>query len=160
GINDAGDIAGTIFETDGTDRAFYRIGGVDAIFSLPSFPSWDFRNLGNRTPAYPKGLAVGYAWGVVPTGDMSSYGFVYDPSHGFTNFISGFSYPVWVAQGINSSQQIVGHVVSAAPNMPQFSGFLYTPVGGDPFFGGSLVPFNIAGFSTRARGINDHGLIV
>ncbi len=52
----------------------------------------------------------------------------------------------------------MGHVQNP-PGNPRFSGFLYTPSGSDPMLGGTTAAFNIAGFRTKARGINDHGIL-
>ena len=158
-INDSDDIAGTLFDGVGGGQGFIQAGGVTTFFSHPAHTATSARTMSNHTALHPQGLVVGFAYDFDPVSGAftASTGFLYDPvAHTFTD-IPGTSSPFTIAQGLNIAGQAVGHIQNAAP--PRFSGFLYTPTGADPMAGGTTSTFNILGFRTKARGINDHGIL-
>ncbi|MGZ5106351.1 MAG: hypothetical protein ACXWHB_17460 [Usitatibacter sp.] len=158
-INDSDDIAGTLFDISGTAQGFIISGGVVTYFSHPGWSATSARTMSNRTALHPQGLVVGMAYepDLLGGGSTSSVGFLYDPvSNTFTD-IPGTTTAFTIAQGLNIAGQAVGHVRNAVA--PVYSGFLYTPSGADPMAGGTTATFNIGTFRTRARGINDHGIM-
>src|SRR3546814_4901264 len=91
------------------------------------------------------GLVTGYA---EDDGFTLNRGFIYDPVTGsFTDIIAPGAVQV-IAQGINDAHQVVGSAYGAA-----VESFLRDPATG------ALTMFQIEGRPTRARGINNAGLI-
>src|SRR3546814_2305248 len=91
------------------------------------------------------GLVTGYA---EDDGFTLSRGFIYDPVTGsFTDIIAPGAVQV-IAQGINDAHQVVGSAYGAV-----VESFLRDPATG------ALTMFQIEGRPTRARGINNAGLI-
>jgi len=159
-INDSDDITGTLFDAIGGGQGFIIAGGVVTYFSHPGWTATSARTMSNRTALHPQGLVVGFAYEPDPLGGgffLNSVGFLYDPAtHAFTD-LPGTASIFTIAQGLNIAGQAVGHVRDAGA--PFFSGFLYTPTGSDPMAGGTTTTFNIGTMRTKARGINDHGII-
>src|SRR3546814_2651654 len=84
----------------------------------------------------------------VCSSDLLNRGFIYDPVTGsFTDIIAPGTVQV-IAQGINDAHQVVGSAYGAA-----VESFLRDPATG------ALTMFQIEGRPTRARGINNAGLI-
>jgi hypothetical protein len=159
-INDSDDVTGTLFDTVGGGQGFILSGGVYTFFSEPGWSATVPRTISNHTALHPQGLVSGYSYNFDPvtgnTGDFT--GFIYDPvAHTFIDLPSTVSF-FTIAQGLNIAGQVVGHVSNTAP-LPRFSGFLYTPSSSDPMLGGSVALFQVNGFPTKARGINDHGIL-
>lgn len=162
-INDAGVVAGSTWEPNG-QRGFTWSAGAYSFFqypgSLDTVPRW----MGNPTDAHPQGLVTGYAdttTGLVLNG---TFGIIYDPFTGSSATLPTPGSYTTFAQGINRAGQIVGSVRylggSGAPLANGNWGFLFTPGNGaDPMTGGTLNYFRINGMPTRARGINDNGVL-
>ena len=167
-INDSDDITGTLYDAVGGGQGFILSGGVYTFFSHPGWAATSARTISNHTALHPQGLVAGFSCNLdTSRGFTDCIGWVYDPiAHAFTDLsgtrisftsLPGTQIPLTIAQGLNIAGQIVGHVTNQVG--PRFSGFLFTPSGADPMLGGTTTPFNIAGFRTRARGINDHGIL-
>lgn len=161
-INDADAVSGSYF--DGvTERGFVERAGAYSYYSYPGYPNTEGgRTVGNPTAAHPQGLIVGFAFDDLAPDPLARYvGFAYDPVT--TNFAALPTPPsvFTIAQGLNIAGQIVGHVTQPGVARPAaFQGFLYTPTTpGEPLLGGTVTTFQIGGFGTKARGINDHGLL-
>src|SRR6266446_1164320 len=159
GINDAGVMTGSTFEPTSV-RGFILKEGVYTFFSIPGWAETFPRTIGNPTAAHPEGLVVGYVDdGVFATSD-STNGFVYDP---VTLAFTTLNTPslLTIAHGQNALGQIVGSIISdGSPLAFGAWGFLFTPTtGADPMLGGTVSYFRANGMRTRARGINDNGLI-
>ena len=145
GINDAGDVVGTLVDTTG-------VAGSNGFI----LPHGSFSYMGFARPAWfdtlaraisNSGLVVGYN----DDGTGSTAGFIFDPS---TFLFTDITIPgslLTIAQSMNGAGQVVGSAV-----LPLASGgtqaWLREP-------GGAITLFQIAGRPTRARGINDVGLI-
>jgi hypothetical protein len=159
GINDAGVITGTTFEPIGS-RGFILKEGVYTFFSIPGWADTGARTIGNPTAAHPEGLVVGYVDdGVFATSD-STNGFVYDP---VTSAFATINTPslFTIAHGQNILGQIVGSILADGSSLAfGYWSFLFTPTtGADPLLGGTVSYFRVDGVPTRARGINDSGVI-
>lgn len=158
-INDSDEITGTLFLSGG-DQGFILRAGVYTYFANPTWPNTDARTISDHTATHPQGLVVGFSSVLDASGGfVSSSGFIYDPvANAFATIPTPVS-PFIIAQGLNVAGQVVGHVQNTTPGVPRFSGFLYTPSSGDPMLGGTVATFQINGFPTKARGINDHGIL-
>ena len=142
GINDAGVVVGSTMETP--KRAFIYDGVSYTFFTRPAWTHTEARAIG------PSGLVTGWSYEEDPLlGFTSSSGFIYNPATGvFTDIpIPGSAFVI--AQGINAAGQVVGSAL--IPVVGQ-EGWLREP-------GGAISPFRVAGLPTRARGINNTGLI-
>jgi hypothetical protein len=140
GVNDAGVIVGSASVVAGPVQGFLFNGGTYAFFSRPG---WDFtyaRMIG------PTGLVTGYSQS---EDGMVSAGYIYDPFSGAFTDISPAGSLFTIAQGINAAGQVVGSAVlpGTGPHA-----FLRQP-------DGTLALFQIGSAPTRARGINDMGII-
>jgi hypothetical protein len=155
GINDAGVMAGTAYEPTRV-RGFILKEGVYTFFSAPGWANTSARTIGNPTAVHPEGLVVGYVDDGLFESSGSTNGFAYDPvtsAFATLNTASLFT----VAHGQNVLGEIVGNISSLAVGA---WGFLFTPTtGADPMLGGTVSYFRANGMRTRARGINDNGLI-
>lgn len=149
GINDPGELVGTVANLDGvTSSAFVRSRkGRYQVFSHPdAVTSTTARAINNR------GLVTGTR--DTPAGSLA--GFLYDPKTGsFTDLVPSV---LTIAHGINSRGDIVGD-----------ARFEVDPCGGPfPFqrYGwlrekdGTVLLFQVNGLRTAARGINDAGKVV
>ena len=162
-INDFDDIAGTYFTSPGQRGYILPSGGSYSYFNNadPSWPNTEARTISNRTALHPRGLVVGFVYSLDPVtgGFLNSTGYLFDPVTSNFNILPVAS-RFTIAQGLNVAGQAVGHITNTTPGLPAYSGFLYTPSGSDPMVGGGTVAtFNINGFPTKARGINDHGIL-
>src|SRR6266850_2418030 len=159
GINDAGVMTGAAFEPTGV-RSFTLKDGVFTFFSIPGWAETNARTIGNPTAAHPGGLVVGYVDDGVFDTNESANGFVYDPvtsASGTLNTPSFFT----IAHGQNVLGQIVGSIIADGSSLAfGLWGFLFTPTtGADTMLGGTASYFRVNDKQTRARGINDKGLI-
>ena len=159
GINDAGVMTGATFEPTGI-RSFTLKDGVYTFFSIPGWVESDARTIGNPTAAHPQGLVVGFVGDGVFDTSESTNGFVYDPvtaAFATLNTPSFFT----IAHGQNVLGQIVGNIIADGSSLAFGNwGFLFTPTtGADPMLGGTVSYFRVNDKRTRARGINDKGLI-
>lgn len=142
GINDAGVIVGSTGEAhprgliyDGTSYTFFARAGWDAT---------EARAISNT------GVVTGFSYNLGAGGEMTATaGFIYDPvSHIFTD-ISFPTSSLTIAQGVNVAGQVVG---SAVLHPGGAQGFLREPAG-------SITFFTVGGFPTRARSLNDVGIM-
>jgi len=161
-INDADAIAGTYF--DGlSERGFLERAGTYSLFAYPGYPNTEGgRTISSPTAVHPHGLVVGFAFDDSLADPLARYrGFVYDPSSAAFFTLPTPPSTFTIAQGLNIAGQIVGNVQDpAVTGSSALQGFLYTPTTpGEPMFGGTVTTFQIGGFGTRARGINDHGVL-
>jgi hypothetical protein len=138
GINDAGAVTGGTEEASG-GRGFVLTAAGYHFFSKPLWLNTTGRAISNS------GLVTGYA----DDGAGTLSGFIYDPATGvFTDVdIPGSTFTI--VQGMNAAGQVVGSAVIPGSGA---NGFLRQP-------DGSITLFKVAGLNTRARGINDTGLM-
>jgi len=159
GINDVGVITGSTFEPTGS-RGFILKDGVFTFFSIPGWAETNARTIGNPTAAHVQGLVVGFVDDGVFDTTESTNGFVYDPN---TSAFATINTPslFTVAHGQNVFGQIVGNIFADGSSLAFGRwGFLLTPTTGtDPMLGGTVSYFRVNDKGTRARGINDKGLI-
>jgi len=152
GINNAGTVVGALDSTGAPapEQGFVLSGGVYTPFTHPGFTGTAARAIG------PSGLVTGIASNPAAsgTGIGTGVGFIYDPVGGTFTDISVPGFPVTLAQGMNAAGQVVGNSYNsdAAGNIFGGIAFLRQP-------DGTLSTFNLLGAPTRARGINDTGLI-
>src|SRR6267378_1099469 len=158
-INDAGVITGSTFEPTGS-RGFTLKDGVFTFFSIPGWAETNARTIGNPTAAHPQGLVVGFVDDGVFDTSESTNGFVYDPATSASSTLNTPSF-FTIAHGQNVLGQIVGNIVADGSSLAFGNwGFLFTPTTGtDPMLGGTVSYFRVNDKRTRARGINDKGLI-
>lgn len=143
-INDAGTIVGSSTVAPAPERGFILNGTTYTLFSRPGWTNTEARAVSNS------GLVTGFSYDTGAGGTfLNSSGFIYNPvTTTFTDItIPGSVFTI--AQGINNAGQVVG---SASIPGSGGQGFLRQP-------GGTVNLFQIAGGSTRARGINDTGLM-
>lgn len=140
GINDSGLIVGSADSADGTTtEGFILDGSTYAFFSYPGLDRTYARAIS------ADGMVTGYA---EDDGITLNRGFIYDPVTGsFTDLAVPGAVHV-IAQGINDAHQVVGSSIGTT-----VESFLRDPVTG------ALTMFQIEGRPTRARGINNTGLI-
>ncbi len=145
GINKFGVVVGAA--GDGiNDQGFILDKGAFTLFSHPGYVSTVARGIGSS------GLVTGYS--IDANGIFA--GFIYDPAVGsFIDFLP--SSRLTIAQGINSTNQVVGGTFlladGAFPGSPQgHYGFRRNS-------GGVISLFSVNGPNTRARGISDKGQI-
>jgi len=146
GINNQGAVVGDFLAPpNGDDHAFVRSNkGVYTEFTRPGSSFTDARGINER------GLITGVA-------DDAGFliGFIYDPaSNAYVDFLPS---PDTVAHGINNRGDVVGSVlldagVTCAQCPAGYYGFLRSAGGGFTFF-------RVNGSDTRARGLNDAGVI-
>jgi len=159
-INDSDEVTGTLFDDIGGGQGFILSGGAYTFFSHPDWTATSPRTISNHTALHPQGLVVGFAYNLDVDGNFSdSVGFLYDPVAGTFTDIPGTRSPFTIAQGLNIAGQVVGHIFNPPPTIQRHSGFLYTPASSDPLAGGTTTTFLVNGQRTKARGINDHGII-
>ena len=149
GINVAGVTVGSVFSLDGlTESGFIR--ATDGTYTVFAHPGWDnteARGIGTT------GLVTGFS----TNADFTSFvSFIYDPKRNtFIDLLPSTRFGT--AQGINTRGDVVGNVFllpdQAYPGSPvgQY-GWLRAK-------NGSMTFFRVNGLQTRARGINDMGLI-
>ena len=143
GMNDSGVIVGGTSGTLGTpEQGFIFQAGAYTFFSRPGWTNTEARGINNA------GVITGWSYETDPVtgGFTASSGFIYKPGSGFIDIPVPPSTFV-IAQGINTAEQVVG-----SASLPGNQSFLRQPDGTMDFF-------QVAGLSTRARGINDTGLI-
>ena len=149
-ISDPGVIVGTA-TTDldfGSSVGFVLNKGAYTLFSHPCCTDTVVRGISNT------GLVTGFAFNGSPT---SARGFIYDPA---SNTFTGITFPdgnVVYAQGINGRGQVVGSVrllsnAAYQGSPPGHYGYLRER-------NGATTLFRVNGLETRARGIDDAGLI-
>lgn len=140
GVNDAGVIIGSANNGFGPTQGFLFNAGTYAFFSRPGWEHTFGRMISNS------GLITGYSADSV-TG--ASAGYIYNPFTSIYTDISPAGSLFTIAQGINAAGQVVGSAIlpGSGPNA-----FLREP-------GGAITLFQIGSAPTRARGINDVGLI-
>ena len=167
GINDAGVIAGSTFETaeDGSirTRGFVLANGTYTFFSHPAWANTSGRTISNPSPLFPQGFVVGFVDdGLIDTNE-STAGFVYDVATSAFATLDGTNGFFTIAHGQNAAGQITGSILSFDEitfSISQ-SGFVFTPsVAANPFSGGNTNKFQINGLRTLARGITSDGRIV
>src|SRR5690606_11910864 len=137
--NDSGVIVGSANHVPGPTRGFIFNAGTYAFFSRPGW----INTYGRMISA--SGPVTGYSDDAVP---RPTAGFIYNPFSGAFTDSSPAGSTFTIAQGINAAGQVVGSANLAAGS----HGFLREP-------GGAITLFQIGGNPTRARGINDAGLI-
>ena len=142
GINDAGDIAGSLVDTTtpSISNGFILPAGSFTYtgFARPAWPATFGRAISNS------GLVVGFN----DDGVGGTAGFIFDPA---TFLFTDITIPgslFTIAQSMNNAGQVVGSAVLPGGSQA----WLREP-------GGAMTLFQIAGQPTRARGINDVGLI-
>lgn len=140
GINDAGVVAGgTQGEATG-DRGLILNGGAFTFFTKPPFLNTNVRFISNS------GLVVGYA----DDGVGNTVGYIYNPATAtFGPDITVAGSTLTIPQGMNAAGQLVG---SAHVSGIGTEAFLRQP-------GGAMSFFQLDGHQTRARGINDLGVM-
>lgn len=146
-ISESGILAGTVESLEGSTQSGFirKQHGEDKVFSHPNARSTTVvRGVNNR------GLVTGYR-----DARFFVYGFIYDPVRDdFTDIPLGW---LAIAQGINSQGEVVGSGLNAPSNIcPEFIDRDFS------FFravDGSMKYFQVNGWRTRARGINDAGAI-
>jgi uncharacterized membrane protein len=141
GVNDAGVIVGSLADPAGTETgtAFIFNAGTYALFSRPAWPATFARAISNTN------LVIGYSF---DDATSNSVGFIYDP---FASSFTDISIPgsfLTIAQSMNTAGQVVGSAV--LPGGAR--GWLRES-------SGALTLFQIGSLPTRARGINDMGVI-
>jgi len=140
GINDAGVVAGSANMVPGPELSFVFNAGSYAFFSHPGWANTEARAISNSN------LVTGFSYDTL---GASSIGWIYNPlTSAFTdiNILGSF---LTIAQGINAAGQVVG----SATGLPGGAhAFLRDP-------GGTVTLFQIGTAPTRARSINDSGLI-
>lgn len=142
GINDSDVVVGGTNTTP--EQAFIYTGGTYTFFSRPGWTNTEARAISNS------GLVVGWSYETDALGSFtSSSGFIYNPATSTYTDIPIAGSPFVIAQGINGAGQVVGSALFI-PGGEQ--GWLRQPAGAISFF-------HVAGASTRARGINDVGVI-
>jgi len=160
GINDAGVMTGSTFEPTGI-RGFTLKEGIFTFFSIPGWAETFPRTIGNPTAAHPEGLVVGYVDDGVFDTLKSFAGFIHDPVTSAFATINTLDSFLTIAHGQNVLGQIVGSILADGSSLAfGYWGFLFTPTtGADPMLGGTVSYFRVNDMPTRARGINDNGLI-
>jgi uncharacterized membrane protein len=142
GINDAGDIVGSLVDPalPAIANGFLLPAGSGAYmaFARPGWPATFGRAISNS------GLLIGYTDDLAGT----SAGFIYDRVASTYQDISIPGSLLTIAQSMNGAGQVVGSAVLPGGSQA----WLREP-------GGSLTMFQILGRPTRARGINDVGVI-
>lgn len=156
-INDSGTIVGIAAAADGSYEDGFILQG--SAYTLVSHPPQTFVEMRGINSA---GLVAGDAWSTDTAGNtINTVGFIYNPATGsFRDIVVPNSIFV-IARGINTVGQVVG---SATFSGNQYQGFFCaadtgTPNFCDPNIPGAQTLFTINGQNTRARGINDQGLI-
>jgi len=147
-ISDPGVIVGTATDdlSSGSSVGFVLNRGTYTLFSYPGSASTVARGISNT------GLVTGFA-----TSGSTQIGFIYDPA---SNTFTGITFPdgnVVYAQGINGRGQVVGSVrllsnAAYQGSPPGHYGYLRER-------NGATTLFRVNGLETRARGIDDAGLI-
>jgi hypothetical protein len=169
GINEAGVIVGSLEDGQTGSKAFVLEAGVYTVYTRPGWEATEFRSINDT------GLITGWSWHIDPsTGYIGSPDGIIPASTGFifnraTGVYTDFSVPgasvhaLYITHGINNAGQAVGsanfYEVGTDPSTRPIRdiGFLRQPDGTISTIvvdGGS--PHAI---STKARGINDNGLI-
>lgn len=148
GINNRGDVVGSVIEPTGIRRGFIRDHtGIEAIFDHPDATFFtQARGINSR------GLVTGFR----NSGGLA-VGFIYDPATViFTDIVPSI---FTIAQGINSRGDVVGSAQFFAGQEPCNSpgalgryGWLRTP-------GNAVSFFTVNGRPTSARGIDDTGTV-
>lgn len=153
GINDAGDLAGV---SGSPETGFIYSGGSFQFFNAPGWQNTESRAISNS------GIVTGQAWDADEEGNqVDGVGFIYNPG-GAAHWPAGLSTfrptlpdgtESWstIAAQMNDAGQIAGGSFFFVPR-GQY-GWLYDPSGG-------LALFQINGWRTRARGINNRGDIL
>ena len=139
GINDAGAVAGgTSGEATG-GRGLVLNGGAFTFFQKPGWLNTNVRFISNS------GLVVGYA----DDGSIGPAGFIYNPATSTFVDVTVAGSNLTIPQGMNTAGQLVGsaHVPGTGTE-----GFIRQP-------GGAMSFFQLDGHATRARGINDLGVM-
>jgi hypothetical protein len=150
GINDAGDVAGAVGSDDGSGQLFIFSGGA---YQFASFAPW----LTTQARAINN---AGIATGLVQNADGTGTGFVYNP-RGSPLYPPGFTVVApplpdgsepWlvIAAAMNDAGQFVGNGFYDEGNWA----FFYDPATGQ------YTLFQINGWPSRARGLNNRGDIL
>ena len=139
GINDAGLAAGGTSGEASGDRGLTLNGSTYTFFQKPGWLNTNVRFITNS------GLVTGYA----DDGSTGTVGFIYNPATDTYVDITVPGSTLTIAQGMNAAGQLVGsaHVPGIGTE-----GFLRQP-------GGAMTLFKLDGNQTRARGINDLGVM-
>lgn len=139
GINDSGVVAGgTAGEASG-DRGLVLNGTTYTFFQKPGWLNTNVRFITNS------GLVTGYA----DDGATGTVGFIYNPSASTYVDITVPGSLLTIPQGMNAAGQVVG-----SARVP--------PLGTESFLrqpGGAMSFFQLDGHQTRARGLNDLGVM-
>jgi len=152
GITDSGVMVGSVLSLDPSATSGFIRGkdGTYTVFSHPEAPSFtQARGVNN------KGLVSGFR--IISTSFRA--GFIYDPTtETFTDFVAAL---FTIAHGINSKGEVVGSAqfINADDPCPGSLG----PVlryAWRRAADGSVSYFQVNGWNTRARGINDAGWVV
>jgi uncharacterized membrane protein len=152
GINDQGVVVGGASDSV-SETGFILTDGAFTFFTDPVSPNTEARAINE------KGVLVGYAYQYLdpvngPT--PPEWSFVYRPKRdSFVNFLVS-STAESIAQGINDSNTVVGNVEYPAASTCTLS------VGSCGFVrldSGAITLFTVNGFLTRARRINNFGLM-
>jgi probable HAF family extracellular repeat protein len=139
GINDAGVIVGSANPTPDTEQAFIFNAGSYAFFVHGGYPNTEARAISNAN------VVTGYSYDALG----NSIGWIYNPLASTVTDIDILGSHLTIAQGINAAGQVVG----SATGMPGGAhAFLRDP-------GGAITLFQIGTAPTRARSINDNGVI-
>jgi len=167
GINDAGVIAGSTFETaeDGSirTRGFILANGTYTFFSHPAWANTSGRTISDAAPQFPQGFVVGFVDDGLLETNESSAGFVYDVARSAFATLDGTTGLFTIAHGQNAAGQVTGSVFEFDEITFRIrqSGFVFTPsVASNPFSGGTTNRFQINAVRTLARGITSSGTIV
>ena len=143
GMNDSGVIVGGTIGTP--EQAFIFQSGTYTFFSRPGWTNTEARAINNA------GLVTGWSYEYDPVlGYTAASGFLYDPATATYTDIPVPGSTFVIAQGINAANQVVGSAL-LLPGGER--AFLRDPATGTLSF------FTVGGMQTRARGINDMGLI-
>ncbi len=140
GINDSGVIVGSANAGVGPVQGFLFNAGSYAFFSRPGWENTWGRMINDA------GLITGYSTDAL---GGTTAGFIYDPFTSTYTDISPAGSLFTIAQGINAAGQVVGSAILPGSGA---NAFLREP-------DGTITLFQIGSAPTRARGINDTGLI-
>lgn len=140
-INDRGTIVGQAYDANFNVGVGYALtNGVYQYFSHPGYQFTEARAINNA------GLITGFAYSA--NGASPTVGFIYDPTTSTFTDLSFSTNNYTIAQGINTAGQVVGSTTNGSSIMSFFRDT-----------NGTITTFQVNGLATRARGINDQGLI-
>jgi hypothetical protein len=164
-INDEGTVVGVVGDTE-TGYGFIYKDGVYTIYSRPGYAYTEFRAINNPDPSIGRPAKI--TGNSIREADGTYVSFVFDGNNYEEFTVPGApSYALLVAHGINDAGQVVGSAAPGEPG-PQHAGYLRAVSylreadGTMTLFtvpSGFVTSGGFPGFHTRARGINNKGVI-